>query len=307
MPTTRGLGQQAASTSNLAAVDGNWFLHRAHHVMGNSRNPAKRIPLLVASFICADAVRVQAPYVAVCFDGPRSFRYDIYPEYKKSRHKDSEGTGEGEIEERSPYEYLEATIALLGKLGIFVIQQAKFEADDLLASFAHRFAKQFRRIYLITHDKDLVQCLSDTVLMHIPPHKALDALTLDVDGAVKKWSLQPTQMRDYQTLIGDSGDDVPPISGMTNKKARRLIEQYGSLRAFLKTKEGAAYWKEHSEELMRNRALVSMSHEAVPVEVTLDHLRVNNVPDNALRDLKVPASYYQLRELAHPRTKSLFG
>lgn len=300
---------------NLMVSDGNWLLHRAFSVMGNTRSPELRIPQLMLNFVSTDAVRLKATHVAVCFDGPAVFRYDVYARYKEGRKKNKGSAGddgEGEVDKDSPYVYLDATLKKLAAFGIFAIQLREFEADDLMASFAHVFNAMCHRIFIVSRDKDLMGSVKGNVRVHYPPHKNEPAQNFDEAGVLKVWGLTPKQLCDYQTLIGDANDSIPPVGKVRDKSARKIIAEHGSLMKYFHTAEGKEFWDEHQEELLRNRKLVKMRTDALPKQLTLSHLKVRNVTDSeikeqAQRGILVPANFYQLREMVHPRTKSLFG
>ena len=296
----------------LLAVDGNWYIWRAYSVLsGGSRELGHRIPQLMLSLVVNDALALKATHIAVCFDGPEIFRYDIYPGYKSSRRKNKDGSSKEEsTDAATPYEHLLTTMERLTQMGIFVIQQAKFESDDLMSSFAYRFRGQCRMVYIGTHDKDLMQCVGENVFIYWPAYNMQPTQKLNAKSVVREWGLTPSQLLDYQTLMGDAGDDIPALRGMSDKKARALIQSIPSLKVYLKSAEGLPFWKAHRDELMRNRALVTMSKRALPEEIELSHLKFKNIKDDQLSSQKawmIPKSYYQLREMVYPRTKSLFG
>jgi DNA polymerase-1 len=294
----------------LAVFDGNWLLHRAYSVLGqNTNNPWKRIPRLLLTFVCRDALHLKASHLALCFDGPNVFRYKLYPRYKENRLNKSEGSNrEEDLSQSSPYEYLLPTMERLTELGVYCLQLEEYEADDLLASFAHIFSPSCQDIYLVSRDKDVMGSVKDNVRFYTPSVQQQPALLLDTSGVHKTWGLTPSQLRDYQTLIGDAGDSIPPVLGMADKKARKLIAEHGSLVSFFKTPPGKEFWNAHREDLLRNRALVTMRKDTLPKTLTLDHLKLRHIKDSELPDAKyVPRSYFELREMVYPRTRSLFG
>jgi DNA polymerase-1 len=298
----------------LLLVDGNWFLHRAFNVTGLRRDAARAINNLMLTLICKDAVRLGASHVAVCFDGPAVFRYSIFPKYKDKRktHKGSGGDGGlGEVED-GPYLYLTSVLEMLASVGIFAIQRREFESDDLMAGLAHRFADECSLIYVDSHDKDLMQTVRANVYVYYPPNNADESPKVFRPNDVKRvWGVLPEQLVGMQTLIGDAIDGIPSIARCSKDKAKKILSKYGSLNAYLKSKEGRPFWIENRQEIVRNHKLVKLEVDSIPSKIKLEHLRVRKISDEAFRvkrtNLRVPPVYYQLRELAHPRTKSLFG
>ena len=145
----------------------------------------------------------------------RSFRNDIWPGYKT----------DGGLPEAlfAQFSLLED---LLRQLGVVVWPMVDFEADDAMATAAHRFAGDFGRINLCTVDKDLAQCVRGRHTILIDRRRKLE---LDEDGVREKFGVPPSAIPDYLALVGDAADGYPGIRGFGAKSAAAVLRAFGAL------------------------------------------------------------------------------
>jgi DNA polymerase-1 len=159
-------------------------------------------------------------HIAVIFDPPGgSFRKDIYPEYKAKRKH---------IDIKSQLYY---THKLIKAWGIYTTAFEKLEADDAVASIAKTAEKEGFNVFILTRDKDYAQLVSESV-------KLVDIGDLFGEGNAtivgpkeveEKWGVKPSQMIEYQILVGDSSDNIPGIKGIGPEQASKLLKEYGSI------------------------------------------------------------------------------
>lgn len=158
----------------------------------------------------------QPQRAAVVFDhGGPNFRHEIYPEYKQHRPPIPEA--------------LKMQLPLLrdaaSALNFKVLEEAGFEADDIIASLAKKANLKGDRALIISSDKDLMQLVNDKVWMFDP----VNQIYIKLDEVVKKFSVTPSQMLDYLSIVGDSADNVPGIKGLGPKAASSLLQDFGNL------------------------------------------------------------------------------
>lgn len=295
-----------ATPCTLVANDGNWLLHRAYHAASNAPEDAR--PRMVARQVTAWAFSYgllhQATHMFVAFDGPRCFRYDVWPTYKLSRKAlvDSEGNQVSPTQareliesgvklERAPdliYECQLVTQELLREYGVPVFQSKKHEADDCLRSAAtlvEKRPKEIRKVVMITKDKDAIQGLVPGVSQWYPHHdRTQPPVTLthkDLSNRLAAYvhedaaSWTPRQFLDYQVLIGDPTDDVPPV--ISNAKARKILNKYPSLQAYCESEEGQEFFYANQQYLKRNRQLVIMKKDLLD-DIPLDAFKYKSKP-----------------------------
>ena len=155
--------------------------------------------------------------MAIDSDDRKTFRHDLYADYKANRSAAPEDFGP----------QVPRMLEVTRMLGIPVLEVPGDEADDIIATLATRLTEQNPRlrIRIVSKDKDLEQVLTDRITL-------FDAHTdteLDVPGLIEKKGITPGQVIDYQTLIGDSTDNIPGVKGFGPKTATTLLQQFGTV------------------------------------------------------------------------------
>ncbi|MCW2624073.1 DNA polymerase I [Mycobacterium sp.] len=211
----------------------------------------------------------QPSHIAAAFDVSRqTFRNDKYPEYKAGRSA-------------TPDEFrgqIDITKEVLVALGITVLAEAGFEADDLIATLATQAEDEGYRVLVVTGDRDSLQLVSDDVTV-LYPRKGVSELTrFTPEAVVEKYGLTPTQYPDFAALRGDPSDNLPGIPGVGEKTASKWIIEYGSLQALVdnvdavKGKVGDAL-RANLSSVVLNRELTDLVKD-VPLAQTPDTLRM---------------------------------
>ena len=170
--------------------------------------------------------------------GEKSFRSQLYPEYKAHRPPPPE-------EIVPQFAIVEA---LLEKMGILKLCVKNYEADDVIGSCVVQWRDQFDEIYIATSDKDLMQFVDSKV-------KMLDTMKDVLIGpseVEEKLGVRPSQIVDYLTLLGDSSDNIPGISGVGVKGAAKLLAEYENLEGIFKNKSKIA--NKRTREAIENGA-----------------------------------------------------
>ncbi|WP_139333168.1 DNA polymerase I [Mycobacterium sp. SP-6446] len=215
-------------------------------------------------------LRDEAPtHIAAAFDVSRqTFRSERYPEYKANRSS-------------TPDEFhgqIDITKEVLGALGITVLAEPGFEADDLIATLATQAENEGYRVLVVTGDRDSLQLVSDDVTV-LYPRKGVSELTrFTPDAVVEKYGLTPAQYPDFAALRGDPSDNLPGIPGVGEKTASKWIVEYGSLQGLVdnvesvRGKVGDAL-RAHLASVVRNRELTDLVKD-VPLAQTPDTLRL---------------------------------
>jgi len=224
----------SADDHTLYLIDGHAQMFRAYHaIRGGMTSPVTGEPTN-ATFAFAGLLlklfsQYDPKYVAMAIDSKGdTFRHGIYPEYKANRGEPPE--------DFSPQIPTMLEVARL--MGIPILEVPGDEADDIMATLAARLTSGDdasgggsgggsggTKVRLVAKDKDLEQVLSDRVTLF----DAHTDVELDVAGLKDKRGITPDQVIDYQTLIGDSTDNIPGVKGIGPKTAAKLIDQFGSV------------------------------------------------------------------------------
>lgn len=305
----------------LVAMDGQWLLHRAWHASSRVEDleaQQRVIARQLTAWAFVYGLTHQAEYLMMAFDGGECFRYDVWPEYKISRKTIVDKAGERvsvdearrlvragvtiERESDSLYEAQKATMAMLRRFSIPVVHLPQFEADDCLASagaLRRLHPERLRKVVLVAKDKDTIQSIEKGVLQWYPhedrtqppvtlTHEDLaPRLTKYVHADAAGWT--PQQFRAYQILTGDSIDDIPQI--VSPGKARKIVNEYGTLRAYFATDEGSDFYYQRQADLQRNHRLIVMRTDLFE-ETPLDNFYFN------AKEFKLPQEAIHSRSLS---------
>src|SRR3954470_11077953 len=206
-------------TKTLLLVDGSSYLYRAFHAIGDLRN--SRGEPTNAIFGVLNMLRrlhkdIPADYSACIFDAKgKTFRDDIYPEYKANRTAMPDDLG-------AQIEPLLETIRAMG-WPLLIIDGV--EADDVIGTLACQATKKGVRTVVSTGDKDMTQLVNaDVTLVNTMSNE-----TLDEAGVEKKFGVKPERIVDYLTLVGDAIDNIPGVDKVGPRTAVKWLAQYGTL------------------------------------------------------------------------------
>ena len=207
--------------SPIYLMDASAFIHRAFHAIRNLSTKDGR-PTGAAYGFTATVLKLlkdkKPEALAVVFDsrGPGR-RHEIFPEYKANRGPMDEDLAAQQAPIRE----------IIAALGLFSLEKPGFEADDLIAVAARRFAGEGRRVVIVSGDKDFYQLLSDQITMYDPDPKKDSALTQEAFR--ERFGLEPPAFLDMQALMGDSSDNIPGVPKVGEKTAQKLVARFGSL------------------------------------------------------------------------------
>ncbi len=223
-----------------------------------------------------------ADHVAVIFDkARRTFRNDIYPDYKAHRPE--------------PPEDLVPQFALIREavaaFNVACLDHDGFEADDLIATYARMARERGADVTIVSSDKDLMQLVDDRVSLW----DAMKNQVIGPEQVREKFGVGPDKVIDVQALAGDASDNVPGVAGIGLKTAAELITRYGDLDTLL---ERAAEIKQpkRRERLIEQAELARISRrlvtlcDTVPVAVPLEDMKVRRAdPQRLLAFLEAQA------------------
>ncbi|MDX1414801.1 MAG: DNA polymerase I [Candidatus Promineifilaceae bacterium] len=159
-------------------------------------------------------------YFAVSFDLGRTFRDDMFAEYKGTREKMPD-------ELRLQIERIKEVVRAFN---IPILELEGFEADDVLGTVARQVKDHGVKAHIITGDRDLLQLVDDNTAVELPPSRGSQAPKVyDISDVVDYFGVLPKQVVDWKAMVGDSSDNIPGIKGVGQKTATRLLQQYGTL------------------------------------------------------------------------------
>ena len=173
---------------------------------------------------------------------------------------------------------IDITKEVLVALGITVLAEQGFEADDIIATLATQAENEGYRVLVVTGDRDSLQLVSDDVTVLYPVKGVSELTRFTPDAVLAKYGLTPRQYPDFAALRGDPSDNLPGIPGVGEKTATKWIVEYGSLQALVdnvdsvKGKVGDSL-RANLSGVVLNRELTDLVKD-VPLAQTPDTLRM---------------------------------
>jgi DNA polymerase I len=208
----------------VVLVDGFGLIFRAYYALPTTMTTAEGEQTnAVYGFasMLLDVIRTRDPeYVVIALETGRTFRHDLYPDYKGTRAAMPDDL-------RSQ---LERVNELIDALNIPVKKQELYEADDVIGTLSRTLADEGHRVVIITGDSDLLQLVGDNILVVLPGARRFGEFReFDTDAVVERYGFGPEFVPDYKALVGDTSDNLPGVPGIGDKTAKKLITEFGSL------------------------------------------------------------------------------
>ena len=272
---------------HLVLIDGYGFVFRAFHAFPPlKRDDGTHVGAIYGftSMLTKILLEFSCSHLAVVLDsGGKTFRHEIYPEYKSHRPPAPE-----ELIPQFPLVREAVT-----SLNIDILEKPRFEADDLIATFAKTASNQGIRVTIISSDKDLMQLIDDNISLYDP----LKSKYIKAPQVEEKFGVRPDQVIDILALIGDSADYVPGVPGIGPKTAAELISKYQSLDGIYQNIDELPASK-RKQSLIDNKELAYLSQKLVILD---DKVSVNS----SLDDLRIKISHVdQFKEFLHKQNFS---
>jgi len=281
-----------SAKQHLYLVDGSAYIFRAYHRLPPLTNPEGTPVGAVYGYttmlwkLADDLHKADGPtHLAVILDkAARSFRNDIFPQYKANRPPPPE-----DLVPQFPL-IRDATRAF----SLPCIEEEGFEADDLIASYARAATRRGWDVTIVSSDKDLMQlvgrCAEPDDGFEGGCIDMLDTMKnqrIDVAEVVEKFGVPPEKVGDVLALMGDSVDNVPGIRGIGPKTATKLIQDHGDLESALAAAEGMKPSKlrerllEEAEMARLSRVLVELKEDCA-LPMALEDFVLGEIPRDPL-------------------------
>jgi len=218
-------GEKPTLPPQLYLLDGSSYIYRAYYGIRDLAT-SEGLPTNAAygfTRMLLWLLQEHGPdYLAVVFDRPReeTFRRDIYPAYKANRDIMPE-----DLASQLPY-----IRQILQALNIAALEAPRYEADDVIATLARRYAGEGIEVTVVTGDKDLMQIVGPGICL-------LDTMKNTRSGpqeVMQRFGVPPEGVPDVLGLAGDTSDNIPGVPGVGEKTAAELVQRFGSLEGVLK-------------------------------------------------------------------------
>jgi len=213
-------------------------------------------------------------YLAVAFDTGKTFRHEMFPEYKATRAKMPDDL-------RPQVERIREMVDLFN---LPRLEMEGYEADDVLGSVARVAAEEGLGVKIITGDRDLLQLVNQRTAVYVAGDDK--TYVTDQDVANSKFGVPPSQVVNYKAIVGDKSDNIPGVPGVGEKTALGLLEKYGSLdEIYAHLDEVENRWRTKLED-GKDSAYISRDLATIrtdlPVKLDLEHARADRFDSAAL-------------------------
>ena len=246
------------SNSKLVLVDGSSYLFRAYHALPkltSSRGEPTGAIHGVLNMITKLMGEEGTEHFAIVFDAPgKTFRDDIYPEYKANRDAMPEDL-------RAQIDPLLDTIPAMG---LPLLRVEGVEADDVIGTLCRQAANAGMDVLVSTGDKDMAQLVNDKVTLV----NTMTGSILDRDGVKEKFDVYPEQIIDWLALMGDASDNIPGVPKVGAKTAAKWLNEYGTAENIIENAEEIK--GKVGESLRDNIDQLKLSRELATIHQDLD-------------------------------------
>jgi len=285
----------------LFLVDGYALIYRAFFAMlsrplTTSHGENTSAAWGVVNFLQRLKTEHQPDYIAWVLDSGRSFRHEVFPEYKATRQKLNE-------ELQQDFDRGLARIGqLLSAYRVPVVSVDGFEADDVIGTLARQGVAGGYQVVVVSGDKDFQQLVRPGLWLLNPGRGGpaqVEEHWVGTHNANERLGVAPERVVDYLALVGDSSDNVPGVPGIGDKTARDLVNEYGDLDAILraapdvKGKRPREALLAHPDRAKLSRQLVTIRQD-VPVTLDAESLRTRDSDIAALRPMLVELEFTTL-------------
>ncbi|MBN1296547.1 DNA polymerase I [bacterium] len=277
------------SKQSLYVIDGHNVLYRAHFAFQSNPliNSQKRDVSVAFGFtrMLLSLMNDRKPeFMAIAFDRKApTFRHELYKQYKLTRPPMPAPIADN----------LPDIQRIIRAMGIRIIEQDGYEADDLLGSIVRMVQSMPVHVYLVSKDKDMLQLVSDNVSVLSTRQGLSDLMEFTQAEVIAKYGIGPDQMLDYFSMIGDAVDNIPGIGGVGPKTAVKLIAEYGSLEQLyahadeIKGKIG--------EKIRNDKSIAFLSRELISLRYDAD--LPDQLEDYRIQEMNKEGLYELLKEL----------
>lgn len=255
---------------NVYLIDGSGFIFRAYYALPPIYHAGLQLNAVLGFCNMLNKllreIGERPTHIAVVFDKGRiTFRNAIYSEYKAQRPPPPADL----------VPQFDLVRQAVKAFAVAMVEQDGFEADDLIATYAHLARAAGAKVRIVSCDKDLMQLVNSSVTLC----DTLMDREIDEDGVLDRFGVPPDKVVDVQALAGDYVDNIPGVPGIGRMIAARLINEYGDLDSLLaachliKQPKRRLNLMKHASQARMSRELVRLRQD-VPLEIPLEALAV---------------------------------
>lgn len=292
------------ANSQIFLIDAHSLCYRAFYAVKGLSNSKGQPTNAVFGFcnILRKLLADKKPtHVAVCFDiGKKTLRQEKFKDYKIQRQAMPDDLV-------SQIKIIRQVIAAYN-LPVFELEG--YEADDVMATLASKYADKSHNIVIVTDDKDMGQLVHDNIRIY----SSRQDKVLEAQDIKEKFGVRPDQIVDYLALAGDTSDNIPGVKGIGEVTACKLLNEFGSLKNIYANLDKVPGEKlkdklrEGKESAFMSQDLATL-HANVPLKVSLEDLQVKEPDRNRLWELFNELEFRKMADdlnITHAHEESLW-
>jgi DNA polymerase-1 len=279
--------------NKIVLVDGNNLMFRSYfataytgNLMKNSKGQVTNALYGFANMINKILKEEEPSYMAVAFDIGKTFRHEVYKDYKAGRQKTPE-----ELKSQMPI-----AKEMLTAMGIKYLELDGYEADDIIGTLSER-ANQDPEwdALLVTSDHDYLQLITDVTTVKMLRPK--DYIKYTPEVFKEEYGIEPIKVIDLKALMGDSSDNIPGVPGVGEKTALKLLQEYGTLDNLYENVESVK--GKLKDKLIENKESAYFSYKLAtiikdaPIDVKFEDLKYDG-PTDKLDDFYYNLEFFSL-------------
>ncbi|MEW6170852.1 MAG: 5'-3' exonuclease H3TH domain-containing protein, partial [Candidatus Omnitrophota bacterium] len=246
----------------LLIIDAPGLCYRAYYAIKNLSTSYGQATNAIYGFVTMleKLMHTQKPdYVAVCFDlGKVTFRQKKFADYKIQRPPMPD-----ELISQIPL-----IKEIINAYNLSIFEKEGFEADDLIATLAEKFASKDLEIVVVTSDKDMLQIVSKNIFI-FNPYKE-EGVLYDEKKVIDFFGVKPKNIIDFLSLTGDNADNIPGIPGIGEKTAQSILTKTKDLDSLIKNIDHLDLSEKIKESLKRNIDMLNLNKELVKLDTNVD-------------------------------------
>ena len=278
----------------IMILDGNSLLFRAFYALPPLKTKKGQFTNAVYGFLSMlyKIIDTYSPeYLCVAFDPQKpTFRHEKYKDYKANRQK-------------APNELVQQFQLIRDVLDVHNIKRVEiegFEADDVSGTFACAAKEQGADVYLVTSDKDYLQLIDENVKVVLTKKGITNTEEMNLNSMEEEYGLTPEQFVDLKALMGDSSDNIPGVSGVGEKTALKLMQEYKSLDNIYDNIDSIKGKLKEKLETDKMQAYMSQTLARIitdiPIEFNIEEYRVHKPDIKKLSELYDELEFRQFKK-----------
>jgi len=280
----------------LVLFDGNALVHRAFHALPSLtvRKTGEVVSAVYGFALMLLKVinELKPTHYAIAFDkAAPTFRHQLFQEYKAQRPKTPDEL----------VNQLGRVRQLVEGFDIPIFELDEYEADDVLGTLSHQASQQGIDTIIVTGDADTMQLVSPRVRVLYPRPRSTfsDTMLYDEAAVSQKYGVNPEHIADLKGLVGDPSDNIPGVTGIGEKTAVRLIQQYGTIDQIyahideVTPPKLQALLRENEASARQSKELATIVIQT-PVTLNLDHCQISHYDRHRVTELFRELEFFSL-------------